>query len=255
MIAGRFPKAQFRIKVNSVTSDYKACGDEVLFSNNKNQGSSLFILDVGKTSDICMSFIGEVCSATKTEIIEDADNQWLSDCQDAQSVWHDLSLNLSLKGDHEDIAAIQEILPWYGMNALTHYLTPYGLEQFSGAAWGTRDISQGPFDLLLNMEKYNEARQVLLIIFSNQNSDGGWPQWWMFDSYSDIRADSSHGDVYYWCIIALSNYIKITGDLKIFDEVLPYYHEKGTVSEKTTLSEHVDRLIKMIVDSFISGTA
>ena len=43
-----------------------------------------------------MSFIGEVCSPAATLEIEDIDNQWLSDCQDAQSAWQDLSLNLSL---------------------------------------------------------------------------------------------------------------------------------------------------------------
>ncbi|MCX6252298.1 MAG: hypothetical protein NTX61_16320 [Bacteroidetes bacterium] len=256
MIAGKFPLAQFRILINSINSDYKACGDEALYYDNKGHGGSFFILDVRETSDFCMSFIGEVCSAAKTVVIEDADDQWLSDCKDAQSSWQDLCLNLSLKGDQEDTAAIQEILPWYGMNALTHFLTPYGLEQFSGAAWGTRDIAQGPFDLLLCMEKYKEAKQVLRIIFSNQNTDGGWPQWWMFDSYSDIRADSSHGDVFYWCMIALSNYIKVTGDLKLLDDILPYYNERGVVhAEKTPLSEHVDRLINMIVNSFIPGTA
>jgi len=106
------------------------------------------------------------------------------------------------------------------------------------------------------MGKYDAVRQVLRIIFSNQNTDGGWPQWWMFDSYSDVRADGSHGDIFYWCLIALSNYIKVTGDLKFLDEILPYYHEKGVArAKKSPLSEHVDRLVKMIVDSFISGTA
>ncbi|TSA54733.1 MAG: hypothetical protein D4R38_01850 [Dehalococcoidia bacterium] len=256
MIAGKFPHAQFRIIINSVNSDYKACGDEALYHDNKSHGSSFFVLDVRETSDFCMSLIGEVCSPTKTGKIEDADDHWFSDCQDAQSVWQDLCLNLSLKGDQEDTAAIQEILPWYGMNALTHFLTPYGLEQSSGAAWGTRDIAQGPFDLLLCMEKYDEAKQVLRIIFSNQNTDGGWPQWWMFDSYSTIRANSSHGDVFYWCMIALSNYIKVTGDLKLLNEILPYYHANGVANaEQTPLSEHVDRLIHMIVNSFIPGTA
>ncbi len=121
---------------------------------------------------------------------------------------------------------------------------------------GYRDITQGPFDLLLCMGKYEEAKQILRIIFSNQNPDGGWPQWWMFDSYTNIRADSSHGDVFYWCIIALSNYIKVTGDLKFLGEIIPYYHEDAVASaEKTPLGEHVDRLINMIVDSFIPGTA
>jgi len=256
MIAGKFPRAQFRIIVNRVDSDYTACGDEVLYRDNKSHGGSFFVLDMQETSDFCMSFIGEVCSTTQTAKIEDADNQWFSDCKDARSVWQDLCLNLSLKGDQEDTAAIQEILPWYGMNALTHFLTPYGLEQFSGAAWGTRDIAQGPFDLLMCMEKYDEAKQVLRIIFSNQNTDGGWPQWWMFDSYSNIRADSSHGDVFYWCMIALSNYIKVTGDLKLLDEILPYYHEKGVATgEQTPISEHIDRLIHLIVNSFIPGTS
>jgi cellobiose phosphorylase len=256
MIAGKFPKAQFRILVNTFNAQYEACGDEALYNDKKSHGDPLFVLDVREISDFCMSFIGEVCSTLKAGKIEDADERWFSDCKDAQSVWQKLSQNLFLNGDQEDIMAIREILPWYGMNALTHFLTPYGLEQFSGAAWGTRDIAQGPFDLLLCTGKYEEARQVLRIIFSNQNSDGGWPQWWMFDSYSNIRADSSHGDIYYWCIIALSNYIKVTGDLKILDEILPYYHENGVASaEKTSLSEHVDRLINMVVISFIPGTS
>ncbi|MEI7499020.1 MAG: amylo-alpha-1,6-glucosidase [Bacteroidota bacterium] len=256
MIAEKFPGAQFRMIIQQLNSDYKPCGKEALYPDYQGRGSSLFVLEVREPSDFCMSFIGEVCSVAKTVDIKDSDVQWLSDCRDGQTVWQNLCLNLSLKGDHYDSAAIQEILPWYGMNALTHFLTPYGLEQFSGAAWGTRDIAQGPFDLLLCMEKYAEAKQVLRIIFSNQNPDGGWTQWWMFDSYTNIRADSSHGDVFYWCMIALSNYIKVTGDLKILDELLPYYHEKANANtEKTQFSEHVDRLIKMIVDSFIPGTA
>lgn len=253
-LAHSFPQAQFRIVVTG--SGYRASGDEVLFADNKSRRSSLFILDVRDTSDFCMSFIGEVCSAVSAEKISDADNQWISDCGDARDEWQALSSNLSIEGDQEETAAISEILPWYGMNALTHYLTPYGLEQFSGAAWGTRDIAQGPLELLLCMGRFEEAKQVLRIIFSNQEKGGGWAQWWMFDSYTDVRAEGSHGDIFYWCLIALGNYIRITGDLKFLGEVLPYYHAKGTPRIKAEpLSEHVDRLIKMVVDSFIPGTA
>lgn len=256
MITGKFPQAQFRILVNSVLADYKTYGDESLYTNQKSHGDSFFVLKVNETADFCMSFIGEVNTTVKVDKIENAEIQFASDCLDAQSHWQDLSLNLSLGGDQEDISAIGEILPWYGMNALTHFLTPYGLEQFSGAAWGTRDVSQGPIDLLLTMEKYDEARQVLCILFSNQNSDGGWPQWWMFDSYSNIRAGDAHGDVVYWVILALCNYIKVTGDLKILDEVLPFYHENnGADVEKKPVSEHIDRLIQMVIDSFIPDTA
>jgi cellobiose phosphorylase len=253
-LAHTFPDAQFRIIVSG--SGYMACGDEALYPDYESRRGSLFILDVSDASDFCVSFIGEVCSRVRAETISDADNQWISDCRDARIGWQDLCLNLSLEGDQEEVSAIREILPWYGMNALVHYLTPYGLEQFSGAAWGTRDIAQGPLELLLCLGKYDEAKQVLRIIFSNQEKSGGWAQWWMFDSYSDVRADSSHGDIFYWCLIALGNYFRITGDLKFLGEILPYWHAKGTARIKATpLSEHVDRLINMVVDSFIPGTA
>ncbi|NOU19600.1 MAG: hypothetical protein HOO91_18745 [Bacteroidales bacterium] len=255
LIASKFPHAQFRIIVNS-NFGYNACGAETLYTNSQNHGDPFFVLDVDETAEFCMSFIGEVCSPSKSDKIKDINKQFAADCLDAQSNWKDLCLNLSLKSDSTDLAAIQEILPWLGMNAITHFLTPHGLEQFGGAAWGTRDVSQGPFDLLLCMEKYDSAKQVLQIIFSNQNTNGGWPQWWMFDSYSNIRAGDSHGDVVYWVIIALSNYIKVTGDLTILDEVLPFYQEKNnTEVEKKPISEHVDRLIRMIINSFIPDTA
>lgn len=256
MITEKFPKAQFRILINSEHSDFKASGNEALYADLQSSGDSLFVLEVEATSEFCMSFIGEVLQTVEVEKFKNSDRQFDTDCMNARSRWQELSLNLVLEGNQEDISAIREILPWYGMNALTHFLTPYGLEQFSGAAWGTRDVSQGPVDLLLTMEKYTEAKQVLCTIFSNQNEDGGWPQWWMFDSYSNIRAGDSHGDVFYWVIIALSDYIKVTGNLKILDEVLPFKSENGSSTiEKKPVSEHMDRLIQMIVDSFIKGTS
>jgi cellobiose phosphorylase len=255
MIKGKFPHAGYRIVIDK-SCDFKAGGDELLFGDQKDHGSSLFVIETGEIRDFYMSFTGEVCQPAEIIDLANTDEQFLIDCRAAWTEWKDLSLSLSLDSQQEDIAAIREILPWFGMNALTHFLTPYGLEQFSGAAWGTRDVSQGPVDLLLTMGKYDEARQVLRTIYSNQNPDGGWPQWWMFDSYANIRSDSSHDDIYYWTIIALSNYIKTTEEPGFLDEVLPYYHEKGPgFAEKSPLREHIDRLISMITASFIPGTA
>lgn len=256
MIAGKFPEARYRTIVQNTGANFTSGSEELLNPGSVAVNHSLFVLKIDKTETFCMGFIGEVCSPVEETEIEDADYQWISDSREAWAAWKELGLDLALHGDHPDIAAIREILPWYGMNALTHFLTPYGLEQFSGAAWGTRDVSQGPIDLLLTLEKYPEARQVLCTIFSNQNPDGGWPQWWMFDSYHQIRAGDSHGDIFYWCLIALGQYIKVTGDLQVLDESLPYYNPDGPENaQKTPLSEHVDRLINMITGSFIPGTA
>ncbi|HNY01483.1 MAG TPA: hypothetical protein PKG48_02785 [Bacteroidales bacterium] len=256
MVAGKFPEARFRLEIQPLPGNITAGSDDLLSPGGKGPGSSLFVLLVKETLSFGMKFTGEVPgNFPDTEKPEDGD-RWESDNREARDAWKELSLGLVIDSPDPAIAVIREILPWFGMNALTHFLTPYGLEQFSGAAWGTRDVAQGPFDLLLSMEKYAEARKVLLILFSNQNPDGGWPQWWMFDSFSHIRADSAHGDIFYWCLMALANYIRVTGDAEVLGEVLPYYHEKGPgEAEKTTLSEHAERLIRMIIGSFIPGTA
>lgn len=256
MISGKFPNARFRMILQQVSDGFKTGGIELTGENDNNNTDSLFVIAVDRTENYAMSFIGEVTSPVNAVKFINADEQFSLDCHQAQSLWQTLSRKLVLNKEQEDILALREIIPWYGMDALIHYLTPYGLEQFGGAAWGTRDVSQGPVELLLTVGKYDEARQVLKTIFSNQNSDGGWPQWWMFDSYREIRAGEAHGDIFYWCILALSNYIKVTGDLRILDEELPYYnYRKPQFEEKTPLREHMERLIRMIVDSFVQGTS
>jgi len=255
MITSKFPDAKFRIKIQG---DY-----DTLVSGNKeliNPAGSLsdkliFVVKLKQTSRFTFSFIGDLNASSKIQSNANLPETVFDNGYDSELFWNQLGTNIRLKGKNPDLAALGEILPWYGTNALIHYLTPYGLEQFSGAAWGTRDVSQGPIDLLLSLGKYHEARQVLRIIFSNQHPDGWWPQWWMFDSYAQIRAHEAHGDIGYWCVLALCNYIKTTGDFTILNEKLPYFYENETKgkAEPTPLSEHVERLIHTVINSFIPG--
>ena len=39
---------------------------------------------------------------------------------------------------------------------MIHLTVPHGLEQYTGAAWGTRDVCQGPVEFLLALE-HDEA--------------------------------------------------------------------------------------------------
>lgn len=256
LMGKNFPEGKFLLQINGKDNKAVSGQDELLRPDGKRTRTDFFVLKLENVIDFSMSFLGEVCSRTEETAFEDSDGQFAVDCQKAALNWKDLSNGLFLESDHQDVLAIREILPWYGMNALTHFLTPYGLEQFGGAAWGTRDVSQGPIDLLLNLNKSEAARKVLSLIFSNQNADGGWPQWWMFDRYQNIRANEAHGDIIYWPILALAKYIRVTEDFEVLHEVLPYYQENGVAqSEKTPLAEHLDRLIEMIISSFISGTS
>jgi cellobiose phosphorylase len=251
MITSKFPDAKFRMKIKGDYETHTSGHDEILNPAGSLRDKQLFVVKLTKTSIFTFSFIAEVNAPSQINLPEAG----FAGGHDSEQFWNQLGTNIQLKGENPNLAAISEILPWYGTNALIHYLTPYGLEQFSGAAWGTRDVSQGPIDLLMSLGKYHEARQVLRIIFSNQHPDGWWSQWWMFDSYAHIRAHEAHGDIGYWCILALCNYIKTTGDFNILHEKLPYFNGNGTEgkAETTPLCEHVERLIQSVINSFIPG--
>ena len=59
-----------------------------------------------------------------------------------------------------ELARIGAALPWFAHDALIHYLSPRGLEQYTGGAWGTRDVSQGPVGLLLTLGAYDGAARA-----------------------------------------------------------------------------------------------
>ncbi|HAJ98842.1 MAG TPA: hypothetical protein DCM62_02335 [Bacteroidales bacterium] len=251
MITSKFPDAKFRMRIQGDYATHTSGHNELINPAGSLSDKQLFVVKLTKTSTFTFGFIAEVNAPSQISLTETG----FAGGHDLEQFWYQLGTNIRLKGENPNLAAISEILPWYGTNALIHYLTPYGLEQFSGAAWGTRDVSQGPIDLLLSLGKYHEARQVLRVIFSNQHPDGWWPQWWMFDSYAHIRAHEAHGDIGYWCVLALCNYIKTTGDFTILNEKLPYFNGNGTEgkAEPTPLSEHVERLIHSVINSFIPG--
>ncbi|MDR3652909.1 MAG: amylo-alpha-1,6-glucosidase [Paludibacter sp.] len=241
MISEKFSNADFRMVVENPIELKNSLKEKSPYGLD-----DLFVLETSSISHFTMQFVGEVKEKFDLKNLKNQESNITG-----TEFWGELSNYLTLKSSEKNLSAINEILPWYGMNAITHYLTPYGLEQFSGAAWGTRDVSQGPIEFLLSLEKFDAARKVLLTIFTNQNSVGDWPQWWMFDSYSHIRASDCHGDIYYWVIISLASYVKATGDVAVLNEKVPYFGG----SELFTINEHTERLIQMIEDSYIGETA
>ncbi len=121
-------------------------------------------------------------------------------------------------------------LPWLAQDALIHYQVPRGLEQFTGGAWGTRDVCQGPVGLLVAAGRLDLVRELLTVVFGAQQDNGDWPQW--FEYLPERRAPGyrdSHGDIVYWPLLALGEYLDMTGDVGILDE------EAGWVGQDTLL--------------------
>lgn len=151
-----------------------------------------------------------------------------------------------------------DLIFWYTHNAMVHYLVPHGLEQYSGAAWGTRDVCQGPLEFFLATGDYATSRKILLTIFSHQyQQSGGWPQWFMFDEFYRFQQHESHGDVIVWPLKAIVDYIEASSDYTILDEKLSFtnFANSDFTSEKYSMREHLQILLKNIKDNFIPGTA
>ncbi|SPD76082.1 conserved hypothetical protein [uncultured Desulfobacterium sp.] len=156
----------------------------------------------------------------------------------------------------QDVSRLGEILPWFIHNSLVHCLAPRGTEQYTGGNWGTRDICQGPVELLLSLDHSGPVRDLLIQVFRNQNPDGDWPQWFMFfDRERNTRAADSHGDIVFWPILAMARYLSATEDRKLLEEVVPFFHPECDLNaEKESLWGHIERALAVIAGRVIPDT-
>lgn len=155
-------------------------------------------------------------------------------------------------------AALADSLPWLTHNAMVHLTAPRGLEQYSGAAWGVRDVAQGPVEFLLSVDRADLVRDILQVLFSQQWADThDWPQWFMHAPYAGIRDQHSHGDVIVWPLKALCDYLEHTADFSLLDEPLAYFDRDGfrPTDRREPLREHVERLLARVQRQFIPGTS
>lgn len=156
------------------------------------------------------------------------------------------------------VARMDEILPWMVHNAAIHFSAPHGLEQHGGAAWGVRDVCQGSIEWLLSLCAWPIARHTLELVFSQQYAhDGSWPQWFMHPPYQSIQHAESHGDVCFWPVKALCDYVEASNDLRFLGWGAGYTDpRKFTASgPEETLLLHCDRVVDLCERRFLPGTA
>ena len=145
-------------------------------------------------------------------------------------------------------------LPWFANNALTHYLSPRGIEQYTGGGWGTRDVCQGPVEMLLALERHRELRELLLRVLASQGPDGGWGQAFeIFDVDRTAPHGDAHGDVIFWPILAVGRYLLATGDATLLTEVAPFYAGREDAGE-ASVAEHVSRAVELAGSLVVPGT-
>ncbi len=81
-----------------------------------------------------------------------------------------------------------------------------------------------------------------------QNPDGDWPQWFMFfERERDIRPGDSHGDIVFWPLVVLAQYLAASGDRSVLDERVPFFDARGPeAGESATVWQHVERALALI---------
>src|SRR5262249_35505698 len=104
--------------------------------------------------------------------------------------------------------------------------------------------------------KREPIRDLLLRVFRTQNADGDWPQWFMFfDRERNIRPPDSHGDIIFWPLLALAQYLIATDDAALLDAVVPLFHPQGeNQAEQATIWAHVERALAAIAARLIPDT-
>jgi cellobiose phosphorylase len=185
-----------------------------------------------------------------------------SGADDETATWDDLLLTPELTcptpAGRSIVERVAHQLPWLVHNALVHYLAPRGIEQYTGGAWGTRDASQGPVELLLALERYTPLRSLLLTIYAAQEVSGEWPQAFGFHADDlDFRMGPAHGDVALWPVVALGQYLLAARDGAVLDEEVAFYAPDGTTGYGQTrapLLEHALRALALVRSRGVAGT-
>ena len=231
-------------------------GDGLLCDDSVSQGAAQFVIRTKPTARFTIGMMGVFDDDNSATVNAAMASLKETDERDS-SYWTDLLAATQLDGNDEtDAAKLSDMLAFFSHNALVHYLVPHGIEQFNGGGWGTRDVCQGPIELLLALRKHDAARHVLTLIFSHQYEDGDWPQAFMFDQHFDRAAGGSHGDIIYWPLKALCDYLEATGDFSLLDEALPYCERGGGfTSERASIAEHARRLVDNVCTQFVEGTS
>ncbi len=245
----RFPDGRFLFSPLAGTRWEQIGGDELLYADGRSRTQPYLCMVTAPTRSAGLTMRGDLIRPDATEVASvEARGPALP--------------GLVLSAPHssplaDPVECLADIVPWLTHDALVHYLSPRGLEQYSGGGWGTRDVSQGPVELLLALGRTEALRDVLLRLMRAQNPDGDWPQWFMFfDRERDIRAGDSHGDIVFWPLVVLAQYLHASGDVGVLNERAPFFDRQGPdAGELASVWEHAERALSLIEKRVIPGTS
>jgi cellobiose phosphorylase len=263
--AQRYPNAAYHLVTATPEAIEAIGGDELLYADGVARNGAYITLRTQATTGFEFSVVGSMLDVAKAERLAITYEHGVpleSMLQPAAQFWSRLTRDLRLRGgkteqDKAHLAAIETVFPWLAHNAIMHLTVPHGLEQYTGAAWGTRDVCQGPIEFFLSLDHHASVKDILRIVFAQQYEQGGdWPQWFMLEPYSIIQDKHAHGDVIVWPLKALCDYIEATNDLAFLDEAIAWRREDNfqKTERRDSVAVHVEKLLATVKARFIPDT-
>lgn len=258
--AGTYPDLQYRMTVEGATFNV---GDESLLASGVRSGSaSLVTLSLEESAEWRLTIQGILEGQAEGSVVTlDSSLTFEEEVQAYREffagVMNGFRLSRGEGQNAEDLFKVNALAWWYTHNMLVHYSVPHGLEQYGGAAWGTRDVCQGPVEYFMATQKYEQVADIIKMVYTHQyEDDGNWPQWFMFDKYFAIQQEESHGDIIVWPLKVLADYLTATRDYAILDEKVPYTvkHSFGFTEETATVLDHAKKEIEYIRANFLHDT-
>ncbi|MNI18283.1 hypothetical protein D3C73_716850 [compost metagenome] len=249
-----YPELAYRMHLNG--ADYRL-GDESFLVDGPAQGSaSLVVMELEASKEWTLTLQGLLEGKERPLNPVSFETEAARYREFLAGVMNGFKLTQPGGGEGE-LFKVNALAWWYTHNMLVHYSVPHGLEQYGGAAWGTRDVCQGPVEYFLATHKYEQVREILLTVFAHQyEDDGSWPQWFMFDKYTHVQQEESHGDIIVWPLKVLGDYLRATQDYTVLDVQLPYTrkHSFDFTEQTASLREHALKELNYIKTNFLHNT-
>nr|WP_308637156.1 cellobiose phosphorylase [Paenibacillus silvisoli] len=250
-----YPDLSYRMKVTGAAA---RIGDERVLAENVQPGdASLVVLEVEASAQWSMTIQGLLYGQELPFAEREVEEEAAKYREFYKDVMNGFRLSLADGAETAELGKFNTLAWWYTQNMLVHFSTPHGLEQYGGAAWGSRDVCQGPIEYFMATQKYGVVRDILQTVFSHQYEDtGNWPQWFMYDKYIKVQSEESHGDIIVWPLKVIGDYLNVTKDYSILEEQIPYMdrHKFEYTENKDTLLGHVLKEIAYIKEHFLHGT-
>jgi cellobiose phosphorylase len=250
-LAARSPGASFRIAW-APGAIQRVARDGVLFTDGISRDLPWVTLVSGPTLQLDLTLTADLVPAAQLARQNLGEAPW-------PDFWAGLTGSITLQAPKDtplsaEVERLDAVLAWFAHDALVHYLSPRGLEQYNGGAWGTRDACQGPVGLLLALGQTAPLRDLVLRVMRAQNARGDWPQAFEFwDQAGAAGQSGAHGDVVFWPLLAVGEYVAATGDRSLFEELVPFVGDGGPTPAAPVL-EHLRRALTHIATSTLPGS-